>query len=106
MKIINENIDKITELCQQHNVSQLYVFGSILTPNFSSTSDIDLIVKIEGADPIQYTEDYFNLKYGLENLLKRSIDLLEDKSISNQTFKNYIDSQKIKLYDRQSESVA
>ncbi len=106
MGIIEKNKDRIIQLCQQHNVSQLFVFGSILTSNFKPNSDIDMIVKIDGNDPIQYTEDYFNLKYELESMFKRSIDLLEEKSISNKTFRNLINLQKVKIYDRQSESVA
>jgi predicted nucleotidyltransferase len=82
------------------------VFGSILTSNFKPENDIDMIVKIAGNDPVQYTEDYFNLKYELESIFDRSIDLPEEKSISNKAFKYLINLLNVKIYDRQSESVA
>ena len=44
MSIIDQNIDKIRKLCEQHYVSQLSVFGSILTDEFGKNSDIELLV--------------------------------------------------------------
>ena len=34
MKIIYENIDKIREICRQHHILSLSVFGSVLTEKF------------------------------------------------------------------------
>jgi predicted nucleotidyltransferase len=36
---------------------------------------------INPADPIDYAEHYFDLKFKLENLLDRPIDLLEEKRL-------------------------
>jgi hypothetical protein len=106
MDIINNNISQIIELCKDNKVTELYVFGSILTSKFSLESDIDMIVKIESDDPLEYSENYFNLKYSLETLLRRKIDLLEEKSINNETFKHLVNLQKHKIYDREGQSVA
>jgi len=35
MNIVEINRDKLTELCEQHNVKELYLFGSILTEKFN-----------------------------------------------------------------------
>jgi low affinity Fe/Cu permease len=42
--------------------------------------------------------NYFNLKKSLENLLKRQIDLLEDKAVKNPYLRQSIDSSKQLLY--------
>jgi predicted nucleotidyltransferase len=50
MSIIDQNIDIIRRLCEQHYVSQLAVFGSILTDKFDKNSDIDLLVDFSNID--------------------------------------------------------
>lgn len=64
-------------------MKNLFVFGSVLTPQFNENSDIDFIVDIDSTDPIDYANHYFALKFSLEDLLKRPIDLLENKAIKN-----------------------
>lgn len=90
--------DEITQLCLQNEVKSLYVFGSVLTDKFSDSSDIDLIVDIESADPCEYTDHYFALKFALQDLFKRPIDLLENKSIRNPYFRQNIDQSKALIY--------
>lgn len=85
-------------LCKQNKVKSLYVFGSVLTENFNDTSDIDLVVDIDSNDPFEYADSYFNLKFALQDLLKRTIDLLENKAIRNPVIRNNIDSSKYLIY--------
>jgi predicted nucleotidyltransferase len=106
MDLIRKHRIKISELCRKYKVTELYVFGSILSSKFNNKSDIDFIVEIISNDPLDYSENYFNLKFDLEKLLKRKIDLLEKKSIKNKTFKHLVNKQKKLVYDRQGESVA
>lgn len=100
MKILNKNIDEIIRLCEINTVRSLFAFGSITTDKFKPNSDIDLIVDIDDNDPISYSEKYFNLKFELEEILKREIDLLEQKAIRNKYFKNKIDRTKVKIYGK------
>lgn len=100
MKILNKNIDEIIRLCETNTVRSLFAFGSITTDKFKPNSDIDLIVDIDDNDPISYSEKYFNLKFELEEILKREIDLLEQKAIRNKYFKNKIDRTKVKIYGK------
>jgi predicted nucleotidyltransferase len=83
---LDKNIDEITELCRQNSVRTLYAFGSVLTDRFKADSDIDLVVDISSEDPREYANQYFNLKFTLEDLLKRKIDLLESSEIKNKYF--------------------
>jgi predicted nucleotidyltransferase len=90
--------NRITELCQQNKVQSLYMFGPVLTDQFNEQSDIDLIVDIESNDPMEYADNYFNLKFALQDLLRRPIDLLENKAIKNPFIRSNIDSSKYLIY--------
>jgi predicted nucleotidyltransferase len=54
-----------------------------LTSRFSSDSDIDLIVDFENIALEDYADNYFDLKYSLQTLLQKPVDLLEEKAIKN-----------------------
>ena len=83
MRISDDNIEAIRELCFKHNVARLFVFGSVLTEKFKKNSDIDMIVDFSGVDVYNYADNYFDLKFSLEKLLKREVDLLEEKAVKN-----------------------
>jgi predicted nucleotidyltransferase len=70
----------------------------VLTGDFNPESDIDLIVDIDENDPVTYSDSYFNLKFQLEKLLQRRIDLLEQNAIKNIYLKEQIDQTKVLLY--------
>ena len=95
---LNNYINEIRKLCQNNRVKYLYAFGSVLTDKFRAESDIDLIVDIKSEDPIEYAEKYFNLKFELEKLLNRKIDLLESKAIKNQFLLENIEKSKTLIY--------
>ena len=89
----------INKLCLENKVKYLYVFGSVLSDNFNDKSDIDLVVDINSNDPLDYANYYFNLKFSLQDLLKRNIDLLENKAIRNQYIRENIDRSKTIIYE-------
>lgn len=91
-------IGEIKIICQKNKVKSLYVFGSVLTDRFSEISDIDFIVDIDSIDPLDYADNYFNLKFALEELLNKQIDLLENKAIKNPYLRENIDKSKTLLY--------
>ncbi|MCL2510512.1 MAG: nucleotidyltransferase domain-containing protein [Bacteroidales bacterium] len=88
----------LTQLCTQNRVKSLYAFGSVLTGNFDNDSDIDLIVDIDSANPLEYADCYFNLKFALQDLFNRPIDLLESKAIRNNYLRQEIDNSKKLIY--------
>jgi predicted nucleotidyltransferase len=98
MNIIDNNIDKIRDLCSKHKVARLFVFGSVLSDRFKKNSDIDFIVDFRDIDVYDYADNYFDLKFSLEDIFKRNIDLLEDKAINNPYLRQSIDSSKQLLY--------
>jgi uncharacterized protein len=98
MNLIERNIDEIVILCNKHKVSRLFVFGSVLTHKFKKDSDIDFIVDFRNIDLYNYADNYFDLKFSLENLFKRNVDLLEEKAIENPYLRQSIDANKQLIY--------
>jgi predicted nucleotidyltransferase len=98
MGIIEKNMDVISSLCDRHKVAKLFVFGSVLNDEFNSSSDIDLLVDFREVNLYDYADNYFGLKTSLETLLKRPIDLLEDKAVLNPYLRKSIDASKRKIY--------
>ncbi len=102
MELINRHKQELDRACSIFNVNELYAFGSILTDKFNMESDIDFIVSIVSNDPIEYAENYFELKFELERIFNRKIDLLEQKAIRNKTFENLVNKQKMLVYARRN----
>jgi predicted nucleotidyltransferase len=97
---LDKYTNEINNLCLQNKVKSLYVFGSVLTDKFSEKSDIDLIVDIDSNDPFDYADNYFNLKFSLQDLFRRPIDLLENKAIKNPYIRQNIDRSKSLVYGK------
>ena len=88
----------LTQLCVRNKVNSLYVFGSVLSSRFNNDSDIDLIVDIDSSNPLEYADCYFNLKFALQDLFNRPVDLLENKAIKNRYLRQEIDNSKQLIY--------
>ena len=98
--IITENRDKIVELCRQHHVRRLSVFGSAVRDDFDpERSDVDFLVEFEPSlEVISYAENYFSLIRSLETLISRRIDLITDKYVKNPYLRRAIEAERINLY--------
>ena len=98
-EIIENNKDKLIELCKKYDLQTMYVFGSALTDNFRETSDIDILISFKKDISIEkYTDNYFELHYKLEELLKRKVDLITENSLSNPYFIESVEETKKLLY--------
>lgn len=98
-RIIENNKDKLIELCQEYDVQTMYVFGSASTDDFKETSDIDILISFKDDISIEkYTDNYFELHYKLEELFNRKVDLITENSLSNPYFKESVEQTKKLLY--------
>ena len=88
----------IERLCKTHKVKSLYAFGSVLTDQFNKDSDIDLIVDFANISIEDYADNYFDLKFSLQDIFKTPIDLLEEKAIKNPYFKESVIQQRQLIY--------
>lgn len=98
MKNLESYLLEITKLCESHKVKSLYAFGSVLTDNFNNESDIDLIVDFSNIAVEDYADNYFDFKFSLQEMLKRPIDLLEEKAIKNPYFRQSVNQQRQLVY--------
>ena len=96
---LDNYISQIKSMCSKYGVKHLFVFGSVLTDNFNETSDVDLLVDLKSKDPLDYAENYFNLKFQLEDLLNRPIDLLEERGLKNPYLIENINQSKKLIYE-------
>lgn len=70
----------ISEFCQKWQISEMYLFGSVLRQDFRPDSDIDILVSFQ--DSVSWgLLEFSRMKRELENLLGRKVDLLTKKSI-------------------------
>jgi hypothetical protein len=98
MNTLDKYFSDIIKLCESHKVKSLYAFGSVLTDRFNSESDIDLIVDFSNIEVEDYADNYFDFKFSLQDILKRPIDLLEEKAIQNPYFKQSVNQQRQLIY--------
>lgn len=99
MDVLSQYVNQIRQLCLKHSVSELFVFGSILDDSFSENSDIDFLVDFSNVSLEEYADNYFDLKFSLESLLDRDVDLLEKKALRNPYLLESIDSTKQLVYE-------
>lgn len=106
MRFIAPFLPQLIALCERHGVARLYAFGSSVTDRFDeATSDVDLLVELPIADPLQRGETLLTLWEELETLFGRRVDLLTPESIRNPYLKKSIEQTRILLYDRQRQEI-
>ncbi|MFN8431463.1 MAG: nucleotidyltransferase domain-containing protein [Spirosomataceae bacterium] len=92
-------LPEILELFKKCKVESAFLFGSVLTENFNSESDIDFIINFqEKIDPLEKGELYWNLYDNLKNKLDHEVDIISEKSLKNPYFIKEINHSKLKIY--------
>ncbi len=86
----------IDEICQKYQVKNLTVFGGSLSDQFDDSSDIDFLLEFKTAEG--GIKRYMNIKFELEQLFTRPVDLVMPKAIKNKRLKGYIFSNTRKVY--------
>jgi predicted nucleotidyltransferase len=92
-------LPQVIELFKRHKITSAYVFGSVITNTFNEQSDVDFLVNIQDdLDPVEKGGHLWDLTYELEDLLKRPVDLLTERSLKNPYFIKQINDTKIPIY--------
>ena len=97
-KIVKDKLTDIKKLCKTYDVKTMHFFGSVCTDKFNDESDIDILISFKDISIEKYTDNYFELHYKLEDLFKRKIDLLTERSLSNPYFIESVEETKELLY--------
>ena len=74
---MNENLvlpkEKIADFCRRHHIRKLSVFGSALSPDFSKSSDVDVLIEFEIGKVPGF--EFFAMADELSFLIGRKVDL-------------------------------
>lgn len=79
---LNLTPEQLAAFCKQHHILELSLFGSVLRNDFKDDSDIDMLVVFDhSAIPHLSLMDLVGMEYHLEDMVGRSVDLIEKRSI-------------------------
>lgn len=74
--------ERIAEFCRKWQIKELSLFGSVLTDEFRSDSDVDLLVRF--VRPVRWTLwDFIDMKDELVAMFGRPVDLMTEPSLKN-----------------------
>lgn len=96
--VITDHLQEIRQLCREHDVVRLDVFGSAVGSAFAAQSDIDFLVVFNRKEKTNAFHQYFDFKEALSHLLHREVDLICYEAIKNPFFKQEVDSTSRPLY--------
>ncbi|WP_373479094.1 nucleotidyltransferase family protein [Geminocystis sp.] len=83
---------QLEEFCQQHQIAELALFGSVLRDDFNENSDIDLLVSYQLTAKRGLLVKIVMIEE-LKELFKREVDLVSKKAIEKSN--NWIRRQNI-----------
>jgi len=97
---ITDRQAQLAALCQRHHARSLHVFGSATRADFRpADSDLDFLVDFDDAlQPAAYSQAFFALKQGLEQLFNRPVDLLTPDALRNPFLRRRIETEQVPLY--------
>ncbi len=88
---------EILRVAKKYQIKKIEVFGSVLRPDFSSESDIDLLISFyENAEISLF--DLMDLESELSDLFKRNVDIIEPTALKNPIRKKNILSSSELIY--------
>ncbi len=88
--------DHINQICMSLRVEKLELFGSATRDDFSSDSDIDILITFKGKE--QLFTRYFDLKEDLEELFGRHVDIVMPTAITNPIFREHVERERTLVY--------
>lgn len=99
INLIEQNRDRLGELCGRYGVRRLDIFGSALRPDFDANrSDLDFVVEFNNLTVKDGADRFLGLMVDLEDLFSRKIDLVSYSAIRNPYFKQVVDNTRVTLY--------
>ena len=97
----------IADLCEEFDVISLGLFGSAARDDFDpNTSDLDFLVLFDHREGMEYVRRYFEFAEALEELFGRPIDLVTEKSVKKERFRQAIERDLVPVYVRPDRATA
>jgi len=88
---------EIERLCETFGIAKLEIFGSAVTDEFRPDSDVDVVIEFDGSGGNHFHR-YFDLKYALEELFGREVDIVVGDAMRNPYFKAEVKRTKKPVY--------
>jgi predicted nucleotidyltransferase len=89
--------EQLDAFCRKHNIREMALFGSVLRDDFTSASDIDLLVSFSPTADHSLL-DHVNMEHELAALLGRKVDLVEKEAVENPFVRQQIHSNLALIY--------
>lgn len=86
--------NKICSFCKKHHVVFFAFFGSILTSQFSPSSDVDILVKFK-KNRIPNLLELVDMESELSDIIGRNVDLKTPKDLSPYFRQQVLDTAKV-----------
>jgi predicted nucleotidyltransferase len=100
--MVNEQVaipvTELVEFCQRHPIRKLSVFGSALRDDFSSNSDVDILVEFEPDARISLF-DMVTMEMELTDMVGRKVDFRTPQELSRYFRQKVLDTAEV-LYER------
>ncbi|MFI5385719.1 MAG: nucleotidyltransferase family protein [Fimbriimonadales bacterium] len=96
---LQARLPELESLCREFGVRRLWVFGSAAKDQLREDSDLDFALEFEHApDGMGPLEQFFGLQRRLEELLGRTVDLVEWSGARNPFFRREVERTRRELY--------
>jgi predicted nucleotidyltransferase len=92
-QILRVLAERQPEMAARYGVRQLALFGSAARDELSASSDVDVLVEFAG--PATFAA-YMDLKFYLEDLVGRPVDLVTDKALRDE-LRSYVEKEMIRV---------
>ena len=107
--LIKDNMGAILDACKKYHVKSFYLVGSATDEKrFNPESDVDFLYRFEKDDMpgMDYADNFFDLMFYLQDLLKRKVDLVAEKKMWNPYFIESIKAIKQLIYESRNKKMA
>ena len=91
-------LSRLTDIYRSLSVRRLELVGSAAREDFCpESSDIDVLIEFEGNHAL--FDRYFDLKYGLESIFGRKVDVIQSGAIRNPYLRASLEQDRISIYE-------
>jgi predicted nucleotidyltransferase len=91
--------EKIAAFCRRYPIRRLSLFGSVLSDEFATDSDVDVLVELEPDAGIGYFE-LVQMQMELSSIFDHDVDLLTPAALSHHFRQEVLDSAQV-IYEKE-----
>ncbi len=98
MKFSDLKTKELEMACKEYEVKEFYVYGSVVTGEFSRQSDLDFLVVFNRSGFEGAFDQFMGFKERLEHIYNKPVDLIHMKKFRNPLFEAEVQNSKKLLY--------